>query len=70
VHDRSVSAEGTLLEDLKLLQDPSLLEDNVPAYILARQDESTDWLVIYYVPETAKIRDKVRAGWTWTSNLL
>ena len=37
-----------------------LVQDDVPAYILARQDDPpTDWLAIFYVPDTAKIRDKV-----------
>jgi twinfilin len=59
VHDLSVPAESTFLEDLKKLQSPEILEEKIPAYILARQDESADWLAIYYVPENAKIRDKV-----------
>lgn len=41
----------------------SILEDNVPAYVLARLDDPpSEWLVVYYVPDTAKVRDKVRAA--------
>jgi len=39
-----------------------ILEDNVPAYILARLDDSAngaEWLFISYVPDIAKIRDKM-----------
>ncbi len=50
---------GTLDQDLDKLGD--ILEDNVPAYVLARLDDPpTEWLAIFYVPDTAKIRDKVR----------
>ncbi|KAJ4487545.1 hypothetical protein J3R30DRAFT_3696301 [Lentinula aciculospora] len=58
VHDQSVPVEGSLTEDLAKLQD--LLLDDVPAYILAKLDDpSTEWLAIYYVPESAKVRDKM-----------
>lgn len=51
---------GTLEEDLDRLN--TVVEDNVPAYILVRLDDPpSDWLAIYYVPDTAKIRDKVRS---------
>ncbi|KAG5717977.1 Twinfilin [Termitomyces sp. T112] len=42
--------------DLPLL--PDVLQDNVPAYILAKVSPS-DWLAISYVPESAKVRDKM-----------
>jgi len=50
--------EGTLLDDLPQLQD--ILLDDTPAYVLARLDDSpSQWLAISYVPDTAKVRDKV-----------
>ncbi|KAJ7581397.1 hypothetical protein C8J56DRAFT_959922 [Mycena floridula] len=58
VHDSSISVQGTLQEDLVQLQD--VLEDNSPAYILAKLDDPpTEWLAIYYVPDSAKVRDKM-----------
>lgn len=36
-----------------------ILEDNVPAYMLAKLDGTAGWLFISYVPDTAKVRDKV-----------
>lgn len=57
VPDTSIQLSGTFEQDLALLND--ILEDNVPAYVLARLD-SSDWLAIFYVPETAKVREKVR----------
>ena len=49
---------GTFEQDLDKL--PDILEDNVPAYVLVRTDEAqSDWLAIYYVPDTAKVKDKV-----------
>ena len=50
---------GSFEDDLNRLQD--ILEDGVPAYVLARLDtEASEWLAIHYVPETAKVREKVR----------
>jgi len=58
VADESVPPSGTLGEDLDKLGD--LLEDDLPAYVLVRLDEpQTDWLAVFYVPETAKVRDKM-----------
>lgn len=42
----------------------SHLEDKVPAYILVRLDEKTsgmefNWLLLCYVPDDAKVRDKM-----------
>ena len=55
----TVAPSGTLEQDLDRLTD--ILEDNVPAYVLVRLDDPpTEWLAIYYVPDTAKVRDKVR----------
>ncbi|KAK0183916.1 actin depolymerizing protein [Armillaria mellea] len=60
VHDLSVPVQGTLAEDLAKLQDPQIISDDVPAYILVRLDEPpTQWLVIDYVPEGTKIRNKM-----------
>ncbi|KAF5391927.1 hypothetical protein D9757_001841 [Collybiopsis confluens] len=56
VHDQSIPIEGSLNEDLAKLQD--LLQDDVPAYILTKLDDS-EWLAIYYVPDSAKVRDKM-----------
>ncbi|RDX56562.1 actin depolymerizing protein [Lentinus brumalis] len=51
-------SSGSLEEDLDKLGD--LLEDNVPAYVLVRLDEpTTEWLAVYYVPDSAKVRDKM-----------
>ena len=59
VHAASVPVGGQLADDLPKLQE--LLEDAEPAYILAKLDEpSSDWLAIHYVPDNAKVRDKVR----------
>jgi len=42
---------------------PNYVEDNVPAYLLVRLDGGTsEWLAISYVPDTAKVRDKVSQG--------
>jgi twinfilin-like protein len=45
--------------DLEQLQD--ILSDSSPAYVLARFDEpqAQEWLAISYVPDTAKVRDKM-----------
>ncbi|RPD66332.1 actin depolymerizing protein [Lentinus tigrinus ALCF2SS1-7] len=49
---------GSLEQDLDKLGD--LLEDNVPAYILVRMDDPTsEWLAVHYVPDSAKVRDKM-----------
>lgn len=61
VLDQSISIEGTFAEDLAKLQD--LLLENAPAYVLAKLDDpSTEWLAIYYVPDSAKVRDKVSSN--------
>ncbi|KAI9057859.1 actin depolymerizing protein [Trametes sanguinea] len=58
VPSHSVAPSGTLEEDLDKLTD--ILEDNVPAYVLVRLDDPpTEWLAVYYVPDTAKVRDKM-----------
>lgn len=54
----SIPPEGNFEDDLQKL--PELLEDDEPAYILARLDgPGVEWLTISYVPDTAKVRDKV-----------
>jgi twinfilin-like protein len=52
VPDGSVELSGSLFDDLKSQDENNVLklEDNVPAYILARDDQS-GWLAIYYMPE-------------------
>lgn len=43
------------------LQDEDLLPKDLPAYILAKVDApSLDWMIFSYVPDNAKVRDKVR----------
>ena len=50
---------GTLQSDLRQLA--GLVSTDVPAYYLVRLDSSaSEWLAISYVPDTAKVRDKVR----------
>lgn len=50
---------GNLQSDLKQLT--GLVSTDVPAYYLVRLDSSaSEWLAISYVPDTAKVRDKVR----------
>ncbi|KAF9228719.1 actin depolymerizing protein [Gyrodon lividus] len=54
----SVDITGSLDDDLTLLQDH--LGDNIPCYILARLDDPpSEWLAISYVPDSAKVRDKM-----------
>ena len=54
----TIPPSSTFQQDLDKLVD--ILEDNIPAYILARTDKpGSDWLAIFYVPDTSKIRDKV-----------
>jgi twinfilin len=58
VIDATVPPLSTLANDLNRLQ--SLLDDNVPAYVLARLDDPPSaWLAVHYVPDTASVRDKV-----------
>ncbi|KAI0332117.1 actin depolymerizing protein [Cubamyces sp. BRFM 1775] len=58
VPSHTVAPSGTLEQDLDRL--PDILEDNVPAYVLVRLDDPpTEWLAIYYVPDSAKVRDKM-----------
>jgi twinfilin len=58
VTDATVPSSSTLENDLTRLQ--SLLDDHIPAYVLVRLDDpSSAWLAVHYVPDTAKIRDKV-----------
>ncbi|KAI0647244.1 actin depolymerizing protein [Trametes meyenii] len=58
VPGETVAPSGTLQQDLDKLTD--ILEDNVPAYVLVRLDDPpTEWLAVYYVPDSAKVRDKM-----------
>lgn len=57
--DEIIPPSGTLDQDLDNLA--TIVEDDVPAYILVRLDEPpSEWVAIYYVPDSAKVRDKVR----------
>ena len=54
----SIPIAESLSEDLVHLQEQ--LEDTEPCYILARLDDPpSEWLAISYVPDSAKVRDKV-----------
>ncbi|KAF8478603.1 actin depolymerizing protein [Russula ochroleuca] len=58
VNDASIPPSSTLENDLNRLQ--SLLDDNIPAYVLVRLDDPPSaWLAVHYVPDTAKVRDKM-----------
>ncbi|CDO72895.1 hypothetical protein BN946_scf185002.g80 [Trametes cinnabarina] len=58
VPSHTVAPSGTLEEDLDRLTD--ILDDDVPAYVLVRLDNpQSEWLAVYYVPDTAKVRDKM-----------
>ncbi|KAG8888275.1 Twinfilin-1 [Tulasnella sp. 332] len=46
-----------LASDFKQFQE--IVEEDVPAYILAKLDGDAGWLFISYVPDTAKVRDKM-----------
>ncbi|CAK5279342.1 unnamed protein product [Mycena citricolor] len=60
VHDLSIPIQGTLAEDLTKLQTSEILHDDTPAYVLTKLDDpATEWLAIYFVPDTAKVRDKM-----------
>ncbi|KAF8894496.1 hypothetical protein BD779DRAFT_842149 [Infundibulicybe gibba] len=60
VHDLSIPVEGSIKQDLSKLQQSTVLKDDVPAYILTKLDEPpTEWLAISYVPDAAKVRDKM-----------
>ncbi|KAJ7047287.1 hypothetical protein C8F04DRAFT_1449 [Mycena alexandri] len=61
VHDLSVPARGSLQEDLVQLQDSDeIIQENMPAYLLTKLDDPpAEWLIIYFVPDTAKVRDKM-----------
>ncbi|KAH9951888.1 actin depolymerizing protein [Amylocystis lapponica] len=66
VPDESLPPSGTLKEDLDKLD--SILQDDVPAYVLVRLDDPpTEWLAIYYVPDNAKVRDKMLYAATRTT---
>lgn len=37
------------------------VEDDIPAYLLVRlETTSSEWLAVSYVPDIAKVRDKVK----------
>lgn len=60
IPEATYEQSGSFDEDLDKLQD--ILADDEPAYILARLDgdgTASQWLAINYVPESARVRDKV-----------
>ena len=62
--DGVTKRSGSLQSDLEQLA--GLVSTDVPAYYLVRLDSSTsEWLAISYVPDTAKVRDKVREAPTF-----
>ncbi|KAH9857081.1 actin depolymerizing protein [Lenzites betulinus] len=66
VPSETVAPSGTLEQDLDRVVD--ILEDNVPAYVLVRLDDPpTEWLAINYVPDSAKVRDKMLYAATRTT---
>ncbi|KAH9934699.1 actin depolymerizing protein [Fomitopsis serialis] len=66
VPDESIPPSGTLEQDLDRLN--SIVDDDIPAYVLVRLDDPpSEWLAIYYVPETAKVRDKMLYAATRTA---
>lgn len=63
MHDLSLPIAETLEEDLTKLQDEDIIPNDSPAYILVKLDPpSSDWMNIFYVPDTAKVRDKGSLG--------
>lgn len=61
VPDGGTKRSGSLQNDLEQLA--GLVSTDVPAYYLVRLDSSaSEWLAISYVPDTAKVRDKVRGA--------
>jgi twinfilin len=70
VVDSAIPISATFQDDLACLQDESVLPIDSPAYILAKLDDSPDWLAIFYVPDNAKIRDKVRLSQQSTRDLV
>ena len=57
VHDLVVPVGGPFKDDLNQIQTLDVLEDAVPAYILAKLAPS-DWILVCYVPDSATVRDK------------
>ncbi|KAF7295362.1 Protein tyrosine kinase [Mycena indigotica] len=58
VHTSSIPVQGSFQEDLQLLDSEDILQANTPAYLLTKLDDN-EWLVIYFVPDTAKVREKM-----------
>jgi hypothetical protein len=60
VCDLSIEIKGSFQEDLLNLQDEDVLPKDISAYVLAKLDApSLDWMIVSYVPDNAKVRDKV-----------
>ncbi|KAF8759014.1 Actin depolymerizing protein [Rhizoctonia solani] len=54
----AVASQSTRFIKVKIQNAARHLEDDIPAYILA-YTEGSKWLFISYVPDTAKVRDKM-----------
>lgn len=67
VCDLTVPVGGKFEDDLSQIQILDLLEDAVPAYILAKLGPS-DWILVCYVPDSATVRDKVSIVWASPPN--
>ncbi|KZT68163.1 actin depolymerizing protein [Daedalea quercina L-15889] len=66
VPDETIPPSGTLEQDLDRLN--AIVEDDIPAYVLVRFDAPpSEWLAIYYVPDSAKVRDKMLYAATRTT---
>ena len=60
VLDSRIDAAASFEDDLAILQNDDVITEDGPAYILAKMDPpSTDWTPFFFVPENAKVRDKV-----------
>ncbi|KAJ6606467.1 hypothetical protein DFH09DRAFT_1017484 [Mycena vulgaris] len=62
VNDLSVPTRGSLQDDLSQLQDTDIIQEDNPAYILARLDKDdppAEWILICFVPDSARVRDKM-----------
>ncbi|RDB21542.1 Twinfilin [Hypsizygus marmoreus] len=68
VHDLTIPVAGSFEDDLAFLQRPNVLEDSTPTYVLAKVAPS-EWIAISYVPDSAKVRDKMLYASTRSSLL-
>ncbi|GJJ12117.1 hypothetical protein Clacol_006358 [Clathrus columnatus] len=56
---QEITSTAKNIRFLKIVIRDDILEENNPAYILAKEDGSSQWLLITYVPDTAKVREKM-----------